>query len=55
MVAGTDPGAPILPRLVSKLVWTTAISALLFAAIYLATYYRLIGLDDIPGLPRPTL
>ena len=55
MVAGTDPGAPILPRLVSKLVWTTAISALVFAAIYLATYYQLIGLDDIPGLPRPTL
>jgi predicted secreted protein len=40
---GTDPGAPILPRMLQKLLWTTLV-------VYT---YRLIGLDDIPGLPRP--
>jgi predicted secreted protein len=28
---GTDPGAPAVPRLWSKLGWTTVISALVFA------------------------
>ncbi len=50
---GTDPGAPILPRLLSKLLWTTVVSAAVFAALYAIYVYRLIGLDDIPGLPRP--
>jgi predicted secreted protein len=50
---GTDPGAPILPRILSKLLWTTLVSALVFAILYVVYAYRLIGLDDIPGLPRP--
>ena len=31
--SGTDPGAPQAPRLLVKAVWTTAISAVLFAAL----------------------
>jgi predicted secreted protein len=31
---GSDPGAPIAPMLVRKALWTTAISAILFAALY---------------------
>jgi predicted secreted protein len=50
---GTDPGAPVLPRIVSKLIWTTLVSAIVFAVITVIYKYRLIGLDDIPGLPRP--
>ena len=50
---GTDPGAPILPRLLSKVFWTTLVSAILYALLYVVYAYRLIGLDDIPGLPRP--
>ena len=30
---GTDPGAPVLPRLAVKALWTTALSAVVFVAI----------------------
>jgi predicted secreted protein len=50
---GTDPGAPVLPRMLSKLLWTTIVSAVIFAIIAVIYQYRLISLDDIPGLPRP--
>ena len=33
VVPGTDPGAPVLPRLAVKAVWTTALSAVVFGAI----------------------
>lgn len=40
IVAGTDPGAPVAPRLLAKALWTTLISAILFAGVAaLATYY----------------
>ena len=29
------------------------VSAILYALLYVVYAYRLIGLDDIPGLPRP--
>ncbi len=50
---GTDPGAPVLPRILHKLVWTTIVAAVIFAMLSAIYVYRLIGLDDIPGLPRP--
>lgn len=31
---GTDPGAPIRPMLLKKALWTTAITAIIFAALY---------------------
>ena len=31
---GADPGAPVAPNLVRKALWTTGISAVLFAALY---------------------
>lgn len=51
---GTDPGAPVLPRIVSKLIWTTLVSAAIFAVLYVVYVYRLVDLDTIPGLPKPT-
>lgn len=33
VVAGSDPGAPVTPRLLVKALWTTAISAAIFAAL----------------------
>jgi predicted secreted protein len=33
IVPGTDPGAPVAPRLLAKAIWTTLISAAVFAAI----------------------
>ena len=36
---GTDPGAPVMARKGSKLIWTTIISAVIFA-IGMWAYYR---------------
>ena len=51
---GTDPGAPVLPRIVSKLIWTTLVSAAIFAGLYVVYVYRLVDLGIIPGLPKST-
>jgi predicted secreted protein len=47
---GTDPGAPALPRLGRKLLWTTLVSAVIFAVCYIVYVYRLVTLE---GLARP--
>lgn len=39
MVAGTDPGAPVAPKLLSKALWTTLISAVVFAALVVFARY----------------
>src|SRR5215471_15288678 len=44
---GTDPGAPVLPGLTRKLVWTTILAAIVFALWYAIYTYRLITLDDL--------
>jgi len=36
IVPGTDPGAPVATRMGRKLVWTTVLSAVIFAAAWLA-------------------
>jgi len=50
VVPGSDPGAPALPKLKSKLVWTTLVAAIVFAAFQVIYRYRLIGLDDLSTL-----
>jgi predicted secreted protein len=47
---GTDPGAPAVPYLARKLVWTTVVSLAIFAACYVAYVERLVTLE---GLTRP--
>ena len=37
---GTDPGAPVAPRLLAKFTWTTVISAAIFAALAALAYYK---------------
>jgi predicted secreted protein len=44
---GTDPGAPTLPRLRRKLIWTTIVAAIVFALWYVVYLYRLITVDDL--------
>lgn len=39
VVAGTDPGAPVAPRLLAKALWTTLISAVIFAAVVTAIIF----------------
>jgi predicted secreted protein len=50
VVPGTDPGAPSVPALGRKLVWTTLVSAALFAALYYVYASRLVTLDDLAAL-----
>jgi predicted secreted protein len=47
---GTDPGAPALPRLWLKLLWTTGVSGVVFALCYVVFVYRLVSLDDLETL-----
>jgi predicted secreted protein len=44
---GTDPGAPVIPRLTRKLIWTTIIAGIVFAFWYVVYAYRLITLDEL--------
>ena len=52
---GTDPGAPILPRVWWKLLWTTIMSGVVFAILYVVYVNKLITLEDMMrwmGMPR---
>src|ERR1700730_4306649 len=46
----TDPGAPSLPQLGRKALWTTVIASVVFAAFYAAYPRRWLTLDDLAGL-----
>jgi predicted secreted protein len=53
-VAGTDPGAPIASQMGRKLIWTTIISAVIFAvamAAYNAGYLNVERLSKLMGIP----
>jgi predicted secreted protein len=49
MTPGTDPGAPVLTNLKGKLVWTTIVAAVVFAAWFAVYSYRLITIDQLAG------
>jgi predicted secreted protein len=52
---GTDPGAPVIPRLWWKLLWTTILSGVVFAILYVVYTSKLVTLDDMMrwmGMPR---
>ena len=53
-VPGSDPGAPILTRMRSKLIWTTIISAIIYGlgmAAYHAGYLSIERLSKLMGMP----
>jgi predicted secreted protein len=47
---GTDPGAPAISHLRRKIIWTTAVAAIVFALCYFVYAYRLIAIDDLATL-----
>ena len=52
--AGTDPGAPVLPRMGRKLIWTTVLSAVIFVLgmlAYNAGYLSVDRLAKLMGMP----
>jgi predicted secreted protein len=53
-VAGTDPGAPIMARMGRKLIWTTVISAAIYAvalSAYNAGYLNIERISKMMGIP----
>jgi predicted secreted protein len=51
---GTDPGAPIVSRMGARLLWTTLLSAVIFAvglAAYDAGYLNIERLSKLMGMP----
>lgn len=53
-IAGTDPGAPSLPQMGRKLLWTTVVSAVLFAigmTAFKAGYMNVERLTKLMGIP----
>jgi hypothetical protein len=47
LTPGTDPGAPAIPHLKRKLLWTTLVSALIFAACYEIYVHHLVTLEGL--------
>jgi len=53
-VPGTDPGAPIASQMGRKLIWPTAISAIIFASamlVFNAGYLNIERLSKLMGIP----
>jgi predicted secreted protein len=50
MAAGTDPGAPVIPRLGRKLFLTTVVGAMIFAACYVIYVNHLVTLEGLVRL-----
>jgi predicted secreted protein len=44
---GTDPGAPVLPKIGRKLMLTTLVAGVLFAAFYVVMVNRLVTLNGL--------
>ena len=49
-VPGSDPGAPQVPRVWMKLLWTTVVSAVIFGVCAFVYLMGLVSLDDLAGL-----
>ena len=47
---GTDPGAPIASQMGRKLIWTTIISAVIFAIALLAYYAGYLSIERLSKL-----
>jgi predicted secreted protein len=50
VVPGSDPGAPAIPHLTAKLVWTTIVATIIFVLVAVAYTHRLVTLDDLATL-----
>lgn len=44
---GTDPGAPAVPRLARKLLWTTLVAGVVFATFYVVYADHLVTIDGL--------
>ena len=49
---GTAESAPQFPNLLPKMVATTVVASIIFAALYAIIVHKVITLDQIPFFPR---
>ena len=47
VVPGTDPGAPLVPKLGRKLVWTTLVTCVVFVVLYVVYTDQLVTIDEV--------
>jgi predicted secreted protein len=47
IVPGSDPGAPVLPHVLAKLVWTTLVAGLVFAVVAVIYIYDLLPFEQL--------
>jgi len=50
MAPGTEPGAPIAPLMLRKVIWTTVVSTIIFAMLAAIVMFDLITLEDFDAL-----
>jgi predicted secreted protein len=50
VIPGTDPGAPVLARMGRKLIWTTILSAVIFAIAMWAYYQGFFNIERLAKL-----
>jgi predicted secreted protein len=50
IVEGSDPGAPAIPHLVAKLVWTTLVATIVFGVAAVLYMNRIVTFDDLARL-----
>lgn len=48
VVPGTEPSAPVAPRLWRKAAWAVVIALVVWALLFSLIEFRLISIDDIP-------
>jgi predicted secreted protein len=49
-VPGGDPGAPAIPALGKKLIWTTIVASVIFAGCYIVYTRKLATIEDFATL-----
>lgn len=49
-VPGSDPGAPAVPALGKKLIWTTIVASVIFAGCYIIYTRKLVTIEDLAAL-----
>ena len=50
VVPGTDPGAPVVPLLVKKLIWNTILTGVVCGLFFWLFLTRRVTLDDLTSL-----
>ncbi len=51
VVKGTEPGAPIAPRMKRKIIQNTILAAMIWLVVFAIIQFDLVSLDNIPFLP----